>query len=151
MASNPTLVERRWSSHPRNVQYARETAREFLRAYVDPTDIGLIELALGEACTNAIEHGSPHGERNHFVLRCSVAAPRPQLILEVEDEGREFALTDLSLAETPDLNAESGRGLFLINRIMDQVTLHQGAEGLAIRMTRFLTAAPALLDAAPCH
>ena len=132
------LVEKRWKSHPSNVQYARETVRAALHDLPDQGEIDLIELAIGEACANAVEHGSPLGERNEFLLRCSIG-DETRLVFEVEDEGAEFALTDLTLSRIPDLDSEGGRGLFLINQIMDQVAIRRTAQGLNVRMTKALS------------
>lgn len=132
------LVEKRWNSHPSNVQFARETVRYALRNLSDGAEIDLIELAIGEACANAVEHGSPRGEANQFALRCLID-DRSQWIFEVEDEGSEFAITNLTLASPPDLESEGGRGLFLINQIMDQVAIQRTALGLNVRMTKTLS------------
>lgn len=143
MSPEYLLVEKRWSSHPSNVQHARETVREALRELPDRSQIDLIELAIGEACANAVEHGSPSGERNQFVLRCFIS-DNTGLVFEVEDEGSEFALTNLSLSKIPDLYSEGGRGLFLINQIMDQVAIIRTKLGLNVRMTKLLAGIPTL-------
>ena len=133
------IAECQWPSHSGNVQQARETAREVVQQYArDEAD--LIELAIGEACANAIEHGSPRGDANVFILRCFVARGRPALVFEVEDEGHEFNLTNMSLASPPELYSENGRGLFLINAIMDEVALQSTPRGLNIRMSKHLPA-----------
>lgn len=132
------VAERRWRSHPKNVQQAREAAREVISQYVhDQAD--LLELAIGEACANAVEHGSPRGDDNVFILRCFVHAAHSALVFEVEDEGREFELTDVSLSSLPDLYSEHGRGLFLINAIMDEVALLSTPRGLNVRMSKHVT------------
>ena len=134
----PELVaERCWCSHPINVQQAREAAREVIGQYArDEAD--LIELAIGEACANAVEHGSPRGDANMFILRCFFEPDRPALVFEVEDEGREFELTDVSLSSLPDLYSEHGRGLFMINAIMDEVSLVSTSRGLNVRMSKHI-------------
>ena len=141
MIDNCLLVESRWRSQPANVQHARESIREVLRTVSDPEEAGLIELAVGEACANAVEHGSPAGPRNEFVLRCRLAGPR--LVLEVEDEGRGTDPANLPMAGTPCLLAERGRGLFMIRQIMDDVSVLHSVKGVTVRMTKEL---PARLD-----
>ncbi len=129
------LVEKRWKSHPSSVQCARQAVRDALRDLPDQAQVDLIELAIGEACANAVEHGSPLGERNEFTLRC-LACDDTDLVFEVEDEGREFSPADLPLARTPDLCSEGGRGLFLMKQIMDRVAVQKTAHGLSVRMTK---------------
>jgi anti-sigma regulatory factor (Ser/Thr protein kinase) len=150
MIQNCVVVESRWRSQSVNVQHARESVREVLRTVSDPEEAGLIELAVGEACANAVEHGSPAGERNEFVLRCRLVPPcmpeHPkngsalQLVLEVEDEGRNTEPSDIPLNGTPDLLAERGRGLFMICQIMDDVSVCRSLRGVTLRMTKDLPA-----------
>ncbi|MCW3059229.1 MAG: histidine kinase [Capsulimonas sp.] len=129
------IVERRWKSHPCNVHEARAATRAFVDHYAaDLTD--LIELAIGEACANAVEHGSPQGEENFFVLRCLIAVQTHLLIFEVLDEGTEFSLKENTPEKMPDLTAEGGRGLFLIRSIMDNVALEASGDGLTVRMIK---------------
>ena len=135
MPQTRTVIERRWSSHPGNVHYARLTVRQTVERYLG-SDIDLIELAIGEACANAIEHGSPSGEQNSFIVRCLIVPELKSLIFEVEDEGADFNIKGLSLSQLPDLTSEGGRGLFLINSIMDDVALHSLGHGLMVRMTK---------------
>jgi anti-sigma regulatory factor (Ser/Thr protein kinase) len=128
-------VERRWNSQPCNIHYAREAIRDFLSRFaVDSID--LIELAIGEACANAVEHGSPAGSLNQFTVRCGVVPERGEMIFEVEDEGYAFPLLKLNMKRTPDLESEGGRGLFLIKQIMDDVALLTSSQGCVIRMTK---------------
>lgn len=137
MSTSQLVAEHRWRSHPSNVQQAREAAREIISCYARE-EADLIELAIGEACANAVEHGSPRGDSNIFILRCFVLADSSQLVFEVEDEGCEFALTNVSLSCIPDLYSEHGRGLFLINAIMDEVALQSTPRGLNIRMSKHI-------------
>ena len=140
--STPDLVaESRWRSHPSNVQQARAAVREVIHRYAQE-EAGLIELAIGEACANAVEHGSPRGDANIFILRCFVHQNSSALVFEVEDEGHEFALTDVSLSCLPDIFAVHGRGLFLINAIMDEVSLFSTPRGLNIRMCKHVQDMP---------
>ncbi len=138
MSETLLLAEKRWNSHPSNVHPAREIAREIVRCYA-PDEAELVELAIGEACANAVEHGSPEGEHNQFVLRCSLVPERPELVFEVQDEGQEFNFANVPLGHTPDVYSEGGRGLFLINQIMDDVALQSTPDGLKIRMTKRIT------------
>ena len=141
MSDAELIVEHHWCSHPRNVQSAREAARVILQRYA-AAEADLLELAIGEACANAVEHGSPQGEANTFSLRCFLASQCSSLVFEVEDEGHEFNLTGLSL-NVPDTYSEHGRGLFLINAIMDDVALCSTSRGLNVRMCKHIHFAPA--------
>ncbi|MGO8673431.1 MAG: ATP-binding protein [Capsulimonadaceae bacterium] len=136
MSENDFLVERRWISHPGNVHFARAVIRDFVSNYAaDVTD--LIELAIGEACANAVEHGSPSGDGNYFTVRCGLSNAE-SLVFEVEDEGENAGIKNMPMVHTPDLESEGGRGLFLINNIMDDVSLLSSSRGLIVRMTKRL-------------
>lgn len=130
-----TVLEQRWSSRPVNVHHARAVIREALRRFAHD-DIDMIELAIGEACANAIEHGSPCGEDNTFLVRCMIAPEQKSVIFEVEDEGADFNLKGLSMTHVPDSTSEGGRGLYLINQIMDEVAVHNSSTGLMLRMIK---------------
>jgi serine/threonine-protein kinase RsbW len=136
------VVERRWMSHPGNVHHARVALREAILPYVRD-EIDLIELAIGEACANAIEHGSPSGEANSFTVRCLIEPDQCALTIEVEDEGADFDLDALTPSRTPDLTSEGGRGLFLMHAIMDEVALHNSDRGLRVRMVKHVSMWPA--------
>jgi anti-sigma regulatory factor (Ser/Thr protein kinase) len=132
---NGFMVERRWNSKPCNIHFARQAIRDFVALYaVDSID--LIELAIGEACANAVEHGSPAGSLNQFTVRCGVRPEFGEIIFEVEDEGYAFPHAKLTSKRTPDLESEGGRGLFLINQIMDDVALLDSHRGCVLRMTK---------------
>jgi len=132
-------VEHRWSSHPCNVHHARAAVRDFMEMYgIDSAE--LVELAIGEACANAVEHGSPYGSDSCFTVRCGLASENREVIFEVEDEGIEFALSRLTMVYPPDLESEGGRGLFLMNQIMDDVAVLSSPHGLIVRMTKRLLA-----------
>jgi anti-sigma regulatory factor (Ser/Thr protein kinase) len=139
---NAFIVERRWISHPANVHFARAAIRDFVRRYYAGDSLDMIELAIGEACANAVEHGSPHGQRNTFTVRCGLSPERTDMVFEVEDEGEDFPLNRLrSLDPVPDLVSEGGRGLYLMNEIMDQVALLSSRRGVIVRMTKRIPAA----------
>ena len=132
---NIYLVEQRWNSHPCNVHYARVAIRDVVSRYAGDC-LELIELAIGEACANAVEHGSPHGSDNYFTLRCGVAPDRGEIVFEVEDEGYEVSLPRSAMFNLPDDECEGGRGLYMINQIMDDVAVLTSARGLIVRMTK---------------
>ncbi len=137
MSDPELIVEHCWRSSPGNVQRAREAARDVLHRYA-AAEADMVVLAVGEACANAVEHGSPRGDASEFSLRCFVSPDRSALVFEVEDEGCEFRLTGLPFAELPDQYSEHGRGLFLINAIMDEVALRSTPHGLSVRMSKHL-------------
>ncbi|MBP7149302.1 MAG: ATP-binding protein, partial [Acidobacteria bacterium] len=80
-----------------------------------------IEFALREALANAIEHGCRHdpGKRVEIAVACDEARG---LILVVKDPGPGFDPGSVpSPVQGERLYAEGGRGIYLINQLMDQV------------------------------
>lgn len=94
-----------------------------------------IELALQEAVANAVVHGA-HGDPKKSV-ECRVACDDARgMLIIVSDPGDGFDPTDIPdplLAE--NLYSNHGRGIYLINRLMDQVEFHRG--GTEIHMRKF--------------
>jgi serine/threonine-protein kinase RsbW len=100
--------------------------RQFV-AWLDPmgvTDELIQELALAvtEACSNAVLHGSPRGERDTFHVRCRFE--EPLLVVEVMDHGPGFRYSGASLPDPLALE-EHGRGLFLMAAMTDRMQVYR--------------------------
>ncbi|MCC7001371.1 MAG: ATP-binding protein [Gemmatimonadaceae bacterium] len=93
-----------------------------------------VPVALTEALSNAILRGNGDDMAKHVRVRAEVSEIR--LVLEVEDEGNGFDLDACtSDPTTPEnLERETGRGLFLMRSLMDQVERFRG-DGNIVRLT----------------
>lgn len=94
-----------------------------------------VPVALTEALSNAILRGNGDDPAKHVHIRAEVDARR--LVLEVADEGAGFDL-DTSLVDptTPEnIGREDGRGLFLMQQLMDRVERVEAPSGSVVRMT----------------
>jgi serine/threonine-protein kinase RsbW len=89
-----------------------------------------VKLALCEAVTNAIQHGSSSPEAPIVI---SVSVEPGALVFEVIDTGR-FVPRVTRHGEMP----ESGRGLEFMRLMMDEVDLQPGAEGTRLRLVKRL-------------
>ena len=94
-----------------------------------------VELAMREALANAIVHGAGNDpERN---IECCVACDDVHgMLVVVRDPGEGFdpqALPSPLIGE--NVFSEHGRGVYLINQLMDQVEYKRG--GTEIRMRKF--------------
>jgi anti-sigma regulatory factor (Ser/Thr protein kinase) len=134
MQSRKLLVKRTWQSLPGNVQPARRLARDIASEFI-AAGLDLIEIAIGEACTNAVKYGSPRGPRSHFSL-CCFTQGRGSLVFEVWDEGQGCPLGGTDNEDVPDLDIDVGRGLFMIRHIMDDVALEWADHGCIVRMIK---------------
>jgi anti-sigma regulatory factor (Ser/Thr protein kinase) len=130
----PSRVTRREHSISADLTRLRE-AREFgARA---AADFGLdedacyeVKLALSEAVTNAIQHGSRSPDAP--IRICAMGEPGA-LVLEVIDTGR-FVPRVTRRGEMP----ESGRGLEFMRLMMDEVDLQPGSDGTRLRLVKRL-------------
>jgi serine/threonine-protein kinase RsbW len=123
--------EFRRSFEPR--QSSASTLRSVLGRYlaahrIDDTTARQIVLCADEAFINAVDHaaGSPIG--------VSADIGGDELCLEVADGGRGFDPDRVDHEAVPDLLGEHGRGLFLIRRLMDDLTIVSGERGTTLRM-----------------
>ena len=85
-----------------------------------------IEVALREALANAIEHGAGHDSSKQ--IQCCVACDHTRgMLIVVRDPGPGF---DPSQIPSPivgeGLFATGGRGIYLINQLMDEVRFERG-------------------------
>jgi serine/threonine-protein kinase RsbW len=93
-----------------------------------------IELALTEALANAVVHGAKSDPSK--LIECDVACDEKEgVIIVVRDPGEGFDPTKLSNPlEGENLYANHGRGIYLINQLMDDVQFHKN--GTEIRMLK---------------
>jgi len=91
-----------------------------------------IAVAQSEACTNVVDHSGPGDEYEVKVEICD-----DRCVISVVDTGRGF---DSSHASGPiDLGAERGRGIQLMQALVDEVHFVSDAEsGTAVRLEKAL-------------
>ena len=101
--------------------------------YGDAKEFG-IEMALREALANAILHGCKADPTKK--VECSVNGDRKEgIVIVVRDPGTGFDPKSIqSPTENSNLGADHGRGIFLIQALMDEVTHEQN--GTVIRMRK---------------
>lgn len=98
----------------------------------DEFDCQDVEVAVGEAVTNAVCHGRPKCGSGYVHVHCRMTPHR--LVIEVRDDGR---ATCLPMPKSlPDFNSEHGRGWMLIHRLMDRVSVRCTDKGLLVRMVK---------------
>jgi serine phosphatase RsbU (regulator of sigma subunit)/anti-sigma regulatory factor (Ser/Thr protein kinase)/CHASE3 domain sensor protein len=103
--------------------------RERLRAWLDnldldPEDQLAVLVAVGEACTNAVEHA--YGDRASKLFRVEASVDGEQILCCVTDSG---AWKD-NAARTA-----RGNGLSIMRELMDTVTIDRRAAGTSITLT----------------
>ena len=94
-----------------------------------------IKLVLEESMTNAIKHGNKLNPSSMIQATVSLAGNRLTMI--VKDQGQGFDFKNVPDPTQRDhLLKTSGRGVFLIRKLMDDVSYHDG--GREIRMVKVL-------------
>jgi serine/threonine-protein kinase RsbW len=98
------------------------------------TEAADCELALVEACNNAIQHSRP--EQRREPVRVQALCATKQIELRVIDHTAGFDWPDQ--ARLPDVDRENGRGIFLIKSLMDSSEYLQapGENTLILRKAR---------------
>lgn len=94
-----------------------------------------LNLVLTEAMANVIQHAVPSDQRN--TLRVHIHIEGDHLCIKVYDQGEGF---ELKAVQSPDFEAldEGGRGIFMIQQLMDSVEYHKCADGNVLEMHRNL-------------
>jgi anti-sigma regulatory factor (Ser/Thr protein kinase) len=100
-----------------------------------------IELALREALANAIVHGCDN-DPTKKVECCVACTESSDVMIIVRDPGQGFDPKTVPNPLTEEnLNSSHGRGIYLINQLMDEVCFERN--GAEIRMRKVVTTSPA--------
>ena len=92
-----------------------------------------VEIAIQEALVNAIKHGCG-GDPGKSVQCCVACDDAGELTIVVRDPGPGFDPASIpNPLDQPGLLKESGRGIFLINELMDEVRYEEGGRSLVMR------------------
>jgi serine/threonine-protein kinase RsbW len=93
-----------------------------------------IEQALREALNNAIEHGSSHDPSKK--IQCCVACDQTRgMLIVVRDPGPGFDPASIpSPIVGQNIYSEGGRGIYIINQLMDEVRFEKGGTEIHMRM-----------------
>lgn len=94
-----------------------------------------IETALREALANAIRHGCKH-DAGKQVQCCVTCDESGEVLIVVRDPGPGFDLTAVpDPMSAKNKLKSSGRGIFLINELMDEVRYEDGGREIRMRKT----------------
>jgi anti-sigma regulatory factor (Ser/Thr protein kinase) len=119
-------------SHRKNLAVIREEVEDIARGcgFTD-NDIYQMKVAVSEAAANAIEHGSPLGNKSkiHVTVDCDAE----KIVIEIADEG----VFKARLPVTDGRPSHRGRGIFLMTALMDQVSITEHQEGTVVRLVKF--------------
>jgi serine/threonine-protein kinase RsbW len=140
-------AEQRLPARLPSASLARAFVRRFARdAGFDAITVQDIEVAVGEAVTNAILHGGVDDEaENPGEIVIKVSREAGHLVIAIEDHGPGFDMPEVESSTLDDLLAERGRGLALMGMLMDRLDMHRIPGGMLVRMERRLPDATGMI------
>ena len=122
---------------PDGIQTVSEGVTQLLEGKHWPEDeIIKVDLALQEALANGIRHGCKGDPTKH--VQCTVTFNASgELVIVVRDPGTGF---DIGAVANPlddaNMMKPNGRGVFLINQLMDEVAFADGGREVQMRKRR---------------
>lgn len=113
--------------------------RRALRAYLsgqalDASVVHDVVLAADEAFINAVGHA----EAADDPIRVTARVSEGEASVEIQDGGGGFTMRRSEPPSVPDMRRASGRGVFLMKSLMDEVSVRSGHGGTTVRMVRHL-------------
>lgn len=115
---------------------------------VGPELLADLKLAVTEACGNAVRHAYGADEGS-VEVEFVVADDRLEMIVEDQGSGIGLPLDELTREEpfeaSLEEHADGGMGIAIIRAIVDELDVRAGRDGrgTVVRMTKYLTEAPA--------
>ena len=107
-----------------------------------------VELALREALANAIVHGC-NNDPNKKVECCVACTESSDVVIVVRDPGQGFAQNAVpNPLAAENLHSTHGRGIYLINQLMDEVSFERNGAEIRMRKAAAALAPPAVPGAA---
>jgi serine phosphatase RsbU (regulator of sigma subunit)/anti-sigma regulatory factor (Ser/Thr protein kinase) len=123
--------EYRFSPSLATVPLARHLLGDWLEHLaLDAGERADLLLVASELCSNAVRHAS--GRPGALAMRAW--ADGDALVVEVEDDGAGMEISDRM--EDPDLDAESGRGIYVVRALTDDLTVRRVDERTVVRAVR---------------
>jgi serine phosphatase RsbU (regulator of sigma subunit)/anti-sigma regulatory factor (Ser/Thr protein kinase) len=125
--------EYRFSPSPATIPLARHLLSDWLdHLAVEESERADLLLVASELCSNAVRHAS--GAPRAVALRAW--AEDDAIVVEVEDDGGGFELQLRYDDETPDLEAEQGRGLYVVEALTDEISVRRDDGHTIVRAVR---------------
>ena len=118
-------------------------ARAFVRGAAESAgfsraDVADIEVAAGEAITNAILYGHAEEAPDPTMIAIAVGSEDATWFVEVQDSGPGFDPCRICETQNGDREKLNGRGIPLMKALMDRVHFQRGPAGMRVRLERIL-------------
>ncbi len=142
-----TRHERVSLTFPRDTHYLaivrRVVADTAHRAGFDADEVAKIELAVDEACSNAIIYQVDHEGAGRFTeLGVEIKIEGPRFVVVLQDRGAPYPFDEkgnFDLEDSLRRHEPGGLGIYIIKNFMDEVSYHHSSrEGNTLTMVKFL-------------
>ena len=118
------------ASHESLAEARRELTRALDGAGWAGEPVNRVLVAVGEAMTNAVEHGS----ETPATVRLDVVVERNTAVVSIRDEGAEGHRCPETVPAVPPATSVRGRGLVMIHALADEVRIRRRGKGTEIRL-----------------
>lgn len=116
--------------------FVERVAANILSAIGNEKGVFDVKLALEEALTNAMRHGNALD--SSLNVDVSIELYPEKIIMDIRDEGKGFDFQNLpDPTDKTNVNKPSGRGVFLMRRVMDNVEFYGSGSG--VKLTKFFS------------
>jgi serine/threonine-protein kinase RsbW len=146
LSSTQDIYTTKFQSVPENISKVEPFLEDVnCQLGLNEVDFHKLIVATTEAVNNAILHGNQANPEKNVTVK--VVIKKNYLIVSVCDEGGGFDMSDIPnpLAEE-NLLKESGRGLFLMETLMEEVEIKTRNTGCEVRMSMYIGPKSGLKD-----
>lgn len=94
-----------------------------------------LAIAVTEIVGNAIVHGNKKDKNKNVTI--DFEYKNDSITVLIQDEGKGFSVNDIANPLEPEnLLKESGRGIFIVRALMDQVDFKSNKQGTQVRLVK---------------
>ncbi|MHC4248939.1 MAG: ATP-binding protein [Planctomycetota bacterium] len=131
--TEPVSRELKIPNETSHLAEVREAVREVVAEAGFPEgELNRLTLAVDESVTNIMEHAYEDDLEGEMFIEVSLASSDSEFVASIRDRGKAFDPTDVPAPDLSDHVSEGrrhGLGIFLMRRIMDEVSYSSGADG----------------------
>lgn len=127
------VLELRIPADTRYISLVRRGVRSLAESMgFERDEVADVEVAVSEAVTNSVTHGSPDRDIAAVLVTCRASGD--YLVVEVEDDSQVESLPPCP--ESCDPTEERGRGVLMMRRLMDECENSRTDHGIRVRMAK---------------
>ncbi len=118
--SSEIILNKEFPSILENIPKLHSLVSEKISKFLPNEKLDTITLAISEAISNAIKHGNKADPNKKITI--TVIISKDKITIKIKDEGGGFKLNTIpNPTEKENLLKESGRGIFIIKNVVDNL------------------------------